>query len=55
MNKRNLMTGMLIFAMIGSGMMYFARSIESFFTYISLSFLGIGMSGLLTASLYLVN
>ncbi len=46
---------MLLFAMVGSGMMNFANSINSFFTYTSLSLLGVGMSGLLTASLFLVN
>jgi hypothetical protein len=46
---------MLVLAMVGSGMMNCAHSISSFFTYISLSLLGMGMSGLLTASLYLVN
>ena len=35
--------------------MNFANEIYSFITYASLSVLGIGMSGLLTASLYLVN
>jgi hypothetical protein len=46
---------MLIFAMLGSITMNCAHSTDSFFTYTSLSLLGIGMSGLLTASLYLVN
>jgi hypothetical protein len=46
---------MLVFAMIGSGMMNFSNEINNFITYASLSILGIGMSGLLTASLYLVN
>lgn len=49
------MIGMLLFAMVGSGMMVSANSIDSFFVYPSLSLLGIGMSGLLTASLYLIN
>jgi MFS family permease len=49
------MLGMLLFAMVGSGLMNFAQEISSFFTYTSLSLLGVGMSGLLTASLYLVN
>lgn len=55
MNKRNLIIAMLLFAMVGSGMMVFANKIDSFFVYPSLSLLGIGMSGLLTASLYLIN
>lgn len=46
---------MLLFAMAGSALMNCATSISSFFTYTSLSLLGVGMSGLLTASLYLVN
>lgn len=46
---------MLIFAFIGSGMMNFSHEISGFVTYASLSILGVGMSGLLTASLYLVN
>lgn len=49
------MVGMLLFAMVGSGMMNCAHTISSFFTYSSLSLLGVGMSGLLTASLFLVN
>lgn len=46
---------MLVFAMIGSIFMNFANEIDSYVTYTSLSVLGIGMSGLLTASLYLIN
>lgn len=46
---------MLFFAMGGAFLMNFAHEINSFITYTSLSVLGIGMSGLLTASLYLVN
>lgn len=49
------MVGMLLFALVGSGMMNCAQSTTSFFTYTSLSLLGAGMSGLLTASLYLIN
>lgn len=49
------MIGMLLLAMLGAVTINFAKSIDSYFTYISLSILGIGMSGLLTASLYLVN
>ena len=49
------MVGMLILAMIGAGLINFATSTSSYFTYISLGVLGTGMSGLLTASLYLVN
>ncbi len=46
---------MLSFAFVGSIMMNFSTEMNSFITYTSLSILGIGMSGLLTASLYLVN
>lgn len=54
-NRRNVICAMLGFAFIGSAMMNFANEINSYLTYTSLSVLGIGMSGLLTASLYLVN
>jgi MFS family permease len=46
---------MLAFAFIGSITMNFANEMNGFTTYTALSILGIGMSGLLTASLYLVN
>jgi hypothetical protein len=46
---------MLVFAFAGSMLMNFASEINSFVTYAALSVLGVGMSGLLTASLYLVN
>ena len=49
------MIAMLFFAMTGAALINFSHEIDSYFTYISLSVLGIGMSGLLTASLYLVN
>lgn len=49
------MIGMLVFALVGSSMINFAKDISSYITYTSLTVLGIGMSGLLTASLYLVN
>lgn len=49
------MVAMLGLAMIGGIFMNFSNEIESFITYTSLSILGIGMSGLLTASLYLIN
>lgn len=49
------MVAMLGLAMIGGILMNFSNEIESFITYTSLSVLGIGMSGLLTASLYLIN
>jgi len=46
---------MLLFAFVGSVSINFSTEMNSFATYTSLSILGIGMSGLLTASLYLVN
>lgn len=46
---------MLLLAMVGTLLINFANSVGSYITYISLSVLGIGMSGLLTASLFLVN
>ena len=49
------MIGMLILAMLGAFLINLAEEIESFMSYVSLSVLGMGMSGLLTASLYLVN
>ena len=55
MSRQRLMLVMLVLAMAGGIMMNFSTEIESFITYCSLSILGIGMSGLLTASLYLVN
>jgi hypothetical protein len=49
------MIGMLFLAMIGSFTITFAPSPTAFISYLSLVILGLGMSGLLTASLYLVN
>lgn len=46
---------MLALASVGSALINFAPSASSFMAYVSLIVLGIGMSGLLTASLYLVN
>ena len=46
---------MLLFACLGSLLINFATSINNYMTYCSLSILGIGMSGLLTASLFLIN
>lgn len=54
-NKRNVLIIMLAFAFIGSALMNFSHSITGVLTYVALSILGIGMSGLLTSSLYLVN
>jgi MFS family permease len=46
---------MLVFTTIGSFLMNFSNDIYAYLTFGALSVLGIGMSGLLTASLYLVN
>jgi hypothetical protein len=46
---------MLSLAMIGASSLNFATEPNSFMTYAALIVLGTGMSGLLTASLYLVN
>ena len=46
---------MLILAIIGSALINFAPEAKSFISFLSLIVLGLGMSGLLTASLYLVN
>ena len=54
-NKRNLLLFMLFLAMIGTVIINFSQEISSYTTYLALSILGIGMSGLLTSSLYLIN
>ena len=46
---------MLTLAMIGAFLINFASAPTSYMAYVSLCVLGVGMSGLLTASLYLVN
>ncbi len=46
---------MLALAMVGSFIINFAATASSFISYVSMCILGLGMSGLLTASLYLVN
>ncbi len=46
---------MLSIAAVGALLINFAVSASSFMAYLSLIVLGLGMSGLLTASLYLVN
>jgi MFS family permease len=40
---------------VGSATINFAKEATSFISFVSLIILGLGMSGLLTASLYLVN
>lgn len=54
-SRSKVMIVMLALASVGSGLINFAPSSSSFMAYASLIVLGIGMSGLLTASLYLVN
>lgn len=49
------MVVLLVMAMVGCISINFSTEIDGFMTYVALSVLGIGMSGLLTASLYLVN
>ena len=46
---------MLAMAAVGTLMINFINSLGSFLLYIALAILGLGMSGLLTSSLYLVN
>ena len=54
-NKRNLLVGMLVLAFIGTILINLSTKIDDYTTYVALSVLGLGMSGLLTSSLYLVN
>ncbi len=54
-SRSKVMIVMLALASVGSALINFAPSASSFMAYVSLIVLGIGMSGLLTASLYLVN
>ena len=49
------MIAMLSLAIVGSLLINFASTSSSFMAYMSVIVLGLGMSGLLTASLYLVN
>jgi MFS family permease len=49
------MIAMLSLASIGALLINFANSSSTFMAYASVIVLGLGMSGLLTASLYLVN
>ena len=50
-----LLCGMLGMAAVGTLMINLVNSLSSFLVYASLVILGLGMSGLLTSSLYLVN
>ena len=54
-SRSKIMITMLSLAILGSAMINFASSATSFVAYAALVVLGLGMSGLLTASLYLVN
>lgn len=49
------MMAMLSLASLGALLINFATTSSSFMAYASVIVLGLGMSGLLTASLYLVN
>lgn len=49
------MIAMLSLASVGALLINFANSSSAFMAYASVIVLGLGMSGLLTASLYLVN
>ena len=54
-SRAKIMMTMLALAAVGSFLINFTPAISSYITYLSVSVLGLGMSGLLTASLYLVN
>lgn len=49
------MIAMLALASVGALLINFATTSSSFMAYVAVVVLGLGMSGLLTASLYLVN
>lgn len=55
LSRSKVMIGMLTLAAIGALLLNFSTAPTSYMSYVSLVVLGIGMSGLLTASLYLVN
>ena len=54
-SRSKVMIVMLVLAASGALLINSASSPSSYMTYVSLVVLGVGMSGLLTASLYLVN
>ncbi len=54
-SRSKVMIVMLALAMTGAFLMNFASSPTAYMAYVALVVLGVGMSGLLTASLYLVN
>ena len=54
-SRSKVMIVMLSLAALGALLLNFASAPSSYMSYVSLVVLGVGMSGLLTASLYLVN
>lgn len=54
-SRSKVMIVMLSLAMCGAVFINFASSPSAYMAYVALVVLGVGMSGLLTASLYLVN
>ena len=54
-NTKYLLVSMLVMATLGTFTINFVKSTSDFLLYASLVVLGLGMSGLLTSSLYLVN
>lgn len=54
-SRSKVMIVMLALAALGALLINFAPSTSAYMAYVSLVVLGVGMSGLLTASLYLVN
>ena len=54
-SKAKIMMVMLSLSALGSLLISFTPGVSSFLTYLSVGILGLGISGLLTASLYLVN
>lgn len=54
-SRAKIMIVMLSLTILGSVLINFATSASSFMAFASLIVLGLGMSGLLTSSLYLVN
>ena len=55
LSRSKIMIGMLFMAALGALLINFASTPTSYMAYVSLVILGVGMSGLLTSSLYLVN
>ncbi len=54
-SKFLLLAATFIFAAIGSFMFSFAKNPTGAYSYISMCVLGVGLSGLLTSALYLIN